>query len=180
MLNNGINMLMSESSFMSEWVQGWNLGAFVLVLVGVALVIIEMLIPGFGVAGVSGAAAIIAGLAIGSSSIGAAMLSLAIIVVILLIAALLIFRVVFGKKKGGSRIILKEKINSSSTDYSSPDFASLIGKEGETLSDLRPSGIAIIGDKRMDVLADGEFIAKGSRIVVSNVRGLSVSVRKKD
>ena len=172
-------LLLSGGDFFSRWLEGWNLGGLILVLIGAALIIIEMLIPGFGIAGISGAAAVIAGLIIGSNDPISALFSVAILVVILSIAVI-IFKVVFGKRKNGknSRIVLNESIAAEATDRVTAESAELIGKQGIALTALRPSGAALINGKRYDVLADGEFIAKDEPIVVCAVEGLRISVRR--
>lgn len=38
-------LLLSGGDFFSRWLEGWNLGGLILVLIGAALIIIEMLIP---------------------------------------------------------------------------------------------------------------------------------------
>lgn len=171
-------ILLSGTDFFSRWLAGWNLGGLILVLVGAALLIVEMLIPGFGIAGISGAAAVIAGLIIGSSDPMSALFSIAILVVILCIAALIIFKVVFGKRKNNrhSRIVLDESIAAEATDRVSTETTELVGKRGTALTALRPSGAAIIDGKRYDVLAKSEFIAKDEPIVVCAVEGLRISV----
>lgn len=170
----------SEAGFFAEWWNGLNIVGVILLLVGIALVVIEMVIPGFGIAGISGAAAIVVGLIVSSNSFGAAMFSLAIVVVLLCIAALVVFKVIFGKGRVNSKLVLKESINSGSTDISALDANEMIGKEGMTLTALRPSGIAMIGGKRLDVLAEGEYIEKGEQVVVSDIRGIRISVVKKN
>lgn len=170
----------SEAGFFTEWLQGLNIGGIILLLIGAALVVVEMIIPGFGIAGVSGGAAIIAGLIVSSKSFGAAMFSLAIVVVLLCIAALIVFKVIFGKGRRNSRLVLNDSINGGSTDISALDPAEIIGKEGTTLTALRPSGIAMIDGKRLDVLAEGEFIEKGEPIKVASIQGIRISVVKKD
>ena len=46
------------------------------------------------------------------------------------------------------------------------EFQQLIGKEGETLSELRPAGFAAIEKRRMDVVTQGEMVLKGERVRV--------------
>ncbi|MBO4879498.1 MAG: hypothetical protein J5544_04500 [Clostridia bacterium] len=169
----------AEANFFSEWFSGLNIGALILLIVGIALIVVERIIPGFGIAGVSGGAAIIAGLIVGSKTFGAAMFTLAIVVIILCIAAVIIFKVVFGKQRSKSKLILNESIDSSSTELTGETAAQLVGKEGIALSTLRPSGIAMIDGRRLDVLAKGEFIQKGEAIVVTEVEGLHITVEKK-
>ena len=55
---------------------------------------------------------------------------------------------------------------------------SLLGREGKTLTDLKPSGSAMIDGERVDVVSDGEFIPKESNVVVSKHEGLRVLVEK--
>lgn len=42
----------------------------------------------------------------------------------------------------------------------------LIGCRGEAVSSLRPAGIALIDGRRLDVVADGQYIEKGRPVVV--------------
>ncbi|MCH5279037.1 MAG: hypothetical protein J1E60_04525 [Christensenellaceae bacterium] len=171
--------LTSDSGgFFAQWLAGLNIGAIVLLLIGIALIIVEMIMPGFGIAGVAGTAAIIAGLAVGSNTFGAALFSLAIVFVILLIAAPIIFKVIFGKRKRPSKLVLNESIDSASNDRSTDSAKALVGKNGVALTALRPSGIAMIDGKRIDVLADGEFIAKGDKVTIVSVQGTHISVVK--
>lgn len=169
-----------QASFFSDWLAGLNVGGIILLLVGIALIVVEMIIPGFGIAGVSGGAAIIAGLFVSSRTFGAAMFTLAIVVVLLCIAAVIVFKFVFGKSRKKSPLVLSESIDGSSTELTDEAAAQLIGQEGTALSSLRPSGIAMINGKRLDVLAKGEFIAKGDPIVVTEVEGLHITVEKKN
>ncbi len=54
----------------------------------------------------------------------------------------------------------------------------LEGAEGVSLTKLRPAGKAKIGERFLDVVADGEFIDKGERVIVVAARGNRVMVRK--
>lgn len=171
-------MLMSESSFFAGWAHALNIGAIVLLVVGVVLLICEMMIPGIGIAGVCGVIACAAGIIVGSDTVAQAAFTLVILGVILLIAAIIIFKFIFGKKQRKSKLVLNEDISRRNTAMPD-DEVSVLGKEGVTLSMLRPAGIAEIDGRRMDVVADGEFIAKGEKIIVSGVEGIRIIVKKK-
>ena len=54
----------------------------------------------------------------------------------------------------------------------------LVGVEGESVTALRPSGIARLEDRRIDVVTQGEMLAKGIRIRVVEVSGNRVVVRE--
>ena len=54
----------------------------------------------------------------------------------------------------------------------------LVGKTGEVLTELRPSGTARIDGRPVDVISEGAFIQKGKSIVVLSVNGSRVVVRE--
>ncbi len=56
--------------------------------------------------------------------------------------------------------------------------ASLVGKQGKTVSVLRPAGKAQIEGRYLDVLSDGPYIPQGSRVEVVSVSGNRVVVRR--
>ncbi|MDP9025726.1 MAG: ATP-dependent Clp protease proteolytic subunit [Candidatus Eremiobacteraeota bacterium] len=58
----------------------------------------------------------------------------------------------------------------------SSDFTSLRGAIGTASSFLRPAGVALIDDRRVDVLTEGEFIAAGTPVRVTRVEGARVFV----
>ena len=47
----------------------------------------------------------------------------------------------------------------------------LLGKEGVAVTDLRPAGTARIGDERVDVVTEGEYVAQGSPVRVLRSEG---------
>jgi len=52
----------------------------------------------------------------------------------------------------------------------------LLGQEGTTLTKLRPAGMVEIGGRRVDVVADSEFLDAGIRVRVCEVEGNRVMV----
>jgi len=58
----------------------------------------------------------------------------------------------------------------------SPTLESFINQKGEALADLRPSGPALIDNQRVDVVSRGEYIDKGSEIIVVAVTANQVVV----
>jgi membrane-bound serine protease (ClpP class) len=54
----------------------------------------------------------------------------------------------------------------------------LLGQQGVAVTPLRPSGIARLRDRRYDVVTEGEMIEKGVPVVVIDVTGNRVVVRK--
>jgi membrane-bound ClpP family serine protease len=56
------------------------------------------------------------------------------------------------------------------------NYEHLLGQKGSAVTRLAPSGKAQVGDELVDVITEGEFIDRGSAIVVTEVRGNRVVV----
>ncbi len=77
----------------------------------------------------------------------------------------------------GRRLFLDEEASKAAGYVSeSEELNTLTGCEGVAESDLRPAGIAQINGKRIDVMADGDFIKSGSRIRVTAANSNRVMV----
>jgi membrane-bound serine protease (ClpP class) len=75
---------------------------------------------------------------------------------------------------------LQETLSSDSGVVSqSPALESLLGREGKSVTVLHPSGTAIIGGERIDVVSRGEYIEKDTNLIVAEVTGNQVIVREK-
>ena len=74
---------------------------------------------------------------------------------------------------------LRETLSSENGVVSqSPELESFMGREGKSVTDLRPGGTAIIDDKRLDVVSRGEYIEKDSNLIVVEVTGNQIIVRE--
>jgi membrane-bound serine protease (ClpP class) len=173
--------------FWGHWLvqlAGWE--EILLVLSGVVLLVAEIfIIPGFGVAGVLGIAALLSGLSLSLigggatwdfilKAVGRVIFSLLLAVVGSLVLLRFLPRLPFGK-----RLILETGLTAGE-GYASPPLTDKqwLGKSGIAVSPLRPSGIADVGDERVDVVSDGEFIEAGAQIVVTRVDGNRIVVRR--
>ncbi len=63
-------------------------------------------------------------------------------------------------------------------DRPSDPKGSLVGLKGKAVTPLRPSGVAMIGDRRVDVITQGEFIDAGIEVKVLAVEGNKLIVSK--
>ena len=61
---------------------------------------------------------------------------------------------------------------------SADNLDSLMGKHGAAFTKLRPAGIALINDEKIDVMAEGSFVEKGKLVEVVLVEGNRVVVRE--
>jgi membrane-bound serine protease (ClpP class) len=159
-----------------------------LFLVGLALLLLEIfVIPGFGVAGISGIILIIVSLFL--SMLGADpfldfnAVSFAIIklTVGFLAALILIFVVArfLPKSNFFKKFILAEEEKADAGYTSRSNLSDLLGVEGVALTTLRPAGTADFSGRRVDVVADSEYIEHGKPIIVTAVEGMRVVVREK-
>lgn len=157
-------------------------------VVGVILLLLEIfVIPGFGIVGVLGIILMIGGLFLGLvsdwSMTDASFLSIAIVQLasVFIVTAILIYLLskLLPKSNLWNRLILQEHSPGHSGYSSKPSFEHLVGAKGIALTDLRPAGTAIIDDKRIDVVTEGDYISHSTEIVVIDVSGSKVVVAQK-
>ncbi|NOY69946.1 MAG: serine protease [Deltaproteobacteria bacterium] len=82
------------------------------------------------------------------------------------------------KVLGRSKMALHTEL-SSSDGFTSHDesLAGLVGQKGIAITDLRPAGTAMIGNRRVDVVTRGDYIEKGAGVLVDTVEGGRVVAR---
>jgi len=164
--------------FLGNYVAGFagveHLAMFV---VGVLLLALELFIPSFGILGVLGIISLIAGVVLAAYDTGDALTSLG--VASLVAAVIIAVFVRYFKHRGvWNKFILRDALKTEEGYVSQAAPTELIGKVGKAVTTLRPSGTAIFGEQRVDVVTDGEFIGSGANVVVVRVDGMRVVVRE--
>jgi membrane-bound ClpP family serine protease len=88
--------------------------------------------------------------------------------------------VIFGfKTLAKSSVTLKKRLSSEQgVNVQEKSLNQYIGMEGTAVTDLRPSGIALIAKKRLDVVTDGIYLAKDSSLLVVAVTGNQIIVKE--
>jgi membrane-bound serine protease (ClpP class) len=156
-------------------------------IIGVALILLEIfVIPGFGIAGISGIILIFASLffsLVGSDPfLDFELVSRAIIQLSISLVLALVLIFVLAKYLPKTSIFNKFvlSVSEKSVDgFSSHSFAEdLIGAEGIALTTLRPAGTAKINGRRVDVMTESEYVEKGKKIKVLAVDGIRVLVKE--
>lgn len=95
------------------------------------------------------------------------------------VVALPVIVIVGLKMLARSPATLKTELSSDAGVTSqSAELEGYSGKTGIAVTNLRPSGIALIEGKRLDVVSRGEYIEKGSPVIVSAVTGNQIIVEK--
>jgi membrane-bound serine protease (ClpP class) len=77
-----------------------------------------------------------------------------------------------------SGIFLKSETSRDTGYISAPVREELVGKIGVAVTDLRPSGTAIIDDERIDVVTEGPWIEEGAKVIVRQAESYRHVVRE--
>jgi membrane-bound serine protease (ClpP class) len=145
------------------------------IVLGFILLLIELFTPTFGVVGIVGVALIVAGCYLAATQQSLAWglgISLASLIIIIAIIRL------FPRTKLAKCLRLSATQDRDAGYQSgSMELKELSGKEGVSITPLRPSGTALIDGKRVDVVTEGIFLSKGETVKVTLVEGSRVVVR---
>jgi membrane-bound ClpP family serine protease len=168
--------------------------AIMLFLLGLALLGIEIfLLPGFGVAGVSGILLILAGLVLAGldkapesasdwADLIGTMLRYGLTMAGAGVLAFILSRYL-PKIPYANRLMLVPPEDKPEIEETSPlpgveTAVSLLGQVGTATSMLRPSGMAKFGDRYIDVVTEGDFIPPNTPIQVVEVEGTRIVVKR--
>jgi membrane-bound serine protease (ClpP class) len=154
-------------------------GSFIgLAALGILGIVFELhVLPGRGLSGFLGLAALLGAVALGFGGIPIVFVvvqSLAFALVVSLVLFVLASRV-FPQNAVVQRLSFHD---AQGRDYvASSDHRALIGQHGVASSLLRPAGVAAIEGQRVDVLTEGDFVPAGTAVVVTRVEGARIFVR---
>lgn len=151
-----------------------SIPALIMFIVGLLLLIVEMFIPGFGIAGITGIVLLVLAAIVQAQTFEQALILLALVGLIIGAAAVFFFR---SAKKGAlfrSDMVLKEKSASVAKEQKSIKP----GDIGTAFTVLRPAGTAVFGDVKYDVITQGEFITRDTPVRVISVEGNKITVEK--
>jgi len=155
---------------------------------GLGLLLVEVIaIPGFGLVGLAGVGLMLGSLVITQlgdfqlwsvDEIAAVVVRLSASMIGAFVLSLMMLRSL-PKMASFNRLVLETETRASEGYVSSSRDGDdeMVGKEGVTVSELRPAGIALIEERRTDVVTDGEFVAAGQAVRVVEARGNRVVVR---
>jgi membrane-bound serine protease (ClpP class) len=107
-------------------------------------------------------------------------MGISILIALFLSVLLFIIMVKFFNKKITlfNRMVLFDSARTEDGYVSNDNRADLLGVVGITLTILRPSGTAVFNDERVDVVSEGDFIPKKTKVKVVKVEGARIVVRE--
>lgn len=162
------------SQYMKGLVAMYQIAMF---LGGVLCIIIEILTPTVGLLAGLGVAAMLYSVVL---TLGGDVDAIYALLASLAIAALVF--AVFVKRMPSSRLWKKLVLSDASTKergyVSAPPKQELVGRTGIAETDLRPSGRGSFDGEMQDIVSGGEYIAKGTPVVVTCVEGRKILVKK--
>ena len=153
-----------------------NLPLILCLISGIALLVVEVFMPGFGLPGISGLVLIAAGVVITWNTYGA-VAGLAVTLIALALAGISIsvsIKSAANGKLSRSALFLKETVPSVEHE----ETEALLGKTGETTTVLNPVGFAEFDGVRLNVITEGGYLAKGVPVKVEKVDGAKIIVRE--
>ncbi|MEA4998346.1 MAG: NfeD family protein [Candidatus Limiplasma sp.] len=157
-----------------------NLPIVICFFVGIALLVAEVFLPGFGIAGISGIILEIVSIVLvyqkhgGLAAMGLMIVTLAVIGITISFS----LRSATKGRLSKSPIILTQTEKTAQGYIATSDMDVFLGKEGETTTPLRPTGMADFEGIRLNVVSEGEFIPKGTHVRVTTTDGARVVVRR--
>lgn len=166
-----------EDSFVLQYLLGWQLPAILCLVVGIILMVVEMFTPGFGAAGGLGIAALIAAVVLRADSFLNAVVTLVLVLILMVLFGAFFIRSMKKGRLSRSAIVLNDSISYSSSD-NVKSFNDMIGRIGVCMNTLHPAGNVDFDGTRLDVVTEGGFIQKGSRVRIERVDGVKIIVRE--
>jgi membrane-bound serine protease (ClpP class) len=150
-------------------------------VLGAIAILVEVFVPAAGILGLGGLACIVFAVVRAytdhGNEVGMVFLLVALVVTpILLFAALK----AFPRSWVGRELILGEsqRREGGYASYTESMYADLVGKDGTSLTDLRPSGMALIDNRRLSVVTAGDYITRGEEVRVVRVEGSRIVVKR--
>ena len=175
----GVLSLLSLATYIALHSYSTGLSIFILLIFigGIALIGLEMFIPG-GIVGTVGVVTLVYAIIYVNKST----YYIAFILIISLILVMILYYVnrnVFHKKLMFlDRLVLNDSISTKDGYVASESRLELLGQRLIAYTDLRPAGVAILDNEKLDVVTDGDFIEKGNKIEVIRVEGMRIVVKK--
>ena len=155
----------------------WTALTAFLYVFGLILLMIEGLIPGFGVFGFTGIICVVVSVALITSNLYQALLLIITTIALFVLAVVLLYKLGYGSKYMKFLILNTEQKKEEGYTSSKLD-SSYIGKTGLAETVLRPAGIVNIDGKRINAQSRGEFIEKDSKVIVIEIDGMKITVKE--
>jgi len=149
----------------------------ILFVIGLILLLAEIFfIPGFGLAGIGGIAAILASIFLTFGNIVQATYSISIALGVSVIGFFLLIKYIPSTRTWRKFVLSTEQRKELGYTVGTKDLKRLNGKEGIAITPLRPSGKAEVNGKKLNVITRGEYVDSNTKIKIISVEGNKIVV----
>ena len=150
----------------------------VLQVLGLLVIVVEIFVPSMGILSILAAGLILYSLFLAFTTISQAAGFWFVAGDLVAVPVLFYFGM---RVLAASPLSLKKRLSArDGVTSQSPDLAGWVDKAGRAVTHLRPSGMALIEGKRLDVVTDGEYVEAGTPVRVTAVRGNQILVEPGD
>ncbi len=160
---------------------GYGLIAMIIMLFGLLLCMVEIIVPGFGVFGILGTIFTLGGMVVrivlGASWVQIAcmvLLEIAVMIVTILLVVLFAKIGVLGK----TQVVQNKTAVPVNYEMPTREQKKLIGKVGFAETVFKTSGKFKLNDVVYDAVSNGEYIEKGSKVKVIEIKNNTIIVKK--
>ena len=157
-----------------------NLPIIFCAVAGIALVTLEVFLPGFGLPGISGIVLSFVSIGLTWSSYGplAALGLTLLIIAVLAVVVSISLKSAAGGALAKSKLVLQATTSREEGYEPTEDMQVFMGRSGVANTALRPVGIADFDGVRLNVVSEGEFLDAGQPVTIVQVEGARIVVRK--
>ena len=142
----------------------------ILFVAGLVLIAVELLIaPGFGVPGILGLAAILGSVYLTFEEQALVVMGISLLLVVV---GMTLFFIYLPRGRVVRPLVNQDMLLGAGVG----EYRDLLGAVGQSLTDLRPAGLAQFGERRVDVVSQGQFIPKGTSVRIITIEGNRVVV----
>jgi membrane-bound serine protease (ClpP class) len=164
------------------------------IVLGMILILAEILvIPGFGVAGISGIALLCVGMVKmmivrypgnpgtlpaleNFGNVGPAFTNLGLTIIASFIGMIFVLRSMGENGFLGRRLVLADAVQPTGTDTLKNSLTQLVGKQGSAVTPLSPSGTVSIAGTEYDAVSDGVYLDAGTPVKVAKIQNYRILV----
>jgi len=165
--------------FYFSGISSWT--PIILFVVGLILIVSEVFIPDFGLLGLLGIGSIALGLYFTTGDFGMAIRDLSIAIIVSAMLIFVLIRDGYSISNLNKYVLFTSSAKPPEVEDSEEEAEINVGMEGTAATPLRPSGKASFDtdNQPYDVLSAEGHISKGTPIVIKEIHGTKIVVRKK-
>lgn len=150
--------------------------AIALFILGLSLLITELVVPGFGVPGIAGIVSLILSITVMVVAYPVYGIFIAIGVIGAVMLKILMLRKWLSSKQIQGKIILEDVVATEKPEYEDLDY--FLGKEGITLTPLKPYGTVDFSGVRIETFSVGPYVPAKVKVKVVEVTNNKIMVEQ--